>query len=50
MQTSVNTTEDDCSEWHPLQCGLVNILTIDDGYEEECWKYPENRGYKVCCL
>ena len=22
-------------EWRPLECGVVNILAIDDGYEEK---------------
>ena len=35
MQTLVNTMEDDSCEWHPLEYGVVNILTVDDGYEEE---------------
>jgi len=40
-----------CCEWRPLDCGVVNILTVDDGYEEEqYWKYPDNWGYKVCCF
>ena len=42
MLTLVNTAEDDCCEWHALECGVVNILTVDDGYEEEYRKYPEN--------
>ena len=42
MQTVVNTTEDDSCEWHPLECGVFSILIIDDGYEEEYRKYPEN--------
>jgi len=50
MQTLVNTAEDDSCEWHPLECGVVNIPTIDDVYEEEYWKYPENWGYKICCF
>jgi len=38
-------------EWRLLECGVVNILKIDDGYEEEqYWKYPDNWGYKVCCF
>ena len=47
MRTLVNTTEDDPSEWHPLECGVISILRVDDVYEEENWKYPENRGHKV---
>ena len=50
MQTVVNTTEDDSCEWHPLECGVFSILIIDDGYEEEYRKYPENWGCKICCF
>ena len=39
-----------CCEWRPLECGVVNILTIYDGYEEQYWKYPDNWGHKVCCF
>ena len=35
MQNLVNTMEDNSCEWLPLECGVVNILTVDDGYEEE---------------
>ena len=50
MQALVNSTENDSCGWYQLECGVVNILTIDDGYEEVFWKYPEKWGYKVCCF
>jgi len=28
---------------------IVNMLTVDDGCEEEFWKYRGNWG-KVCCF
>ena len=45
MQNLLNTLEDDSCDWHPLECGVVNLLTIFYGYEEGYWKglgYPQN--------
>ena len=38
-----------CCEWRLLECGVVNILTIDDGLKESR-VYPEIWAYEVCCF